>query len=52
MNILITGGSGFVGGYVFRYFKEKGYSVKNFDISGDECDPDFIKGSILDFKAV
>ena len=52
MNILITGGSGFVGGYVFRYFKEKGYSVKNFDISGDEGDPDFIKGSILDFKAV
>ena len=52
MNILITGGSGFVGGYVFRYFKEKGYSVKNFDISGDESDPDFIKGSILDFEAV
>ena len=52
MNILITGGSGFVGGYVFRYFKEKGYSVKNFDISGDENNPDYIKGSILDFEAV
>ena len=52
MNILITGGSGFVGGYVFRHFKKKGYSVKNFDISGDEGDPDFIKGSVLDFEAV
>ncbi len=52
MNILVTGGSGFVGGYVFRYFQEQGYSVKNFDIYGDESDIDFIKGSILDFGAI
>ena len=52
MNILVTGGSGFVGGYVFRYFQEKGYSVKNFDVQGDEIDNDFIKGSILDSEAL
>jgi len=52
INILVTGGSGFVGGYVFRHFQEKGYSVKNFDVRGDGSDSDFIKGSILDFEAV
>ena len=52
MNILVTGGSGFVGGYVFRYFQEQGYSVKNFDLYGDESDTNFIKGSILDSQAV
>ena len=25
MNILITGGSGFVGGYVYRYFEQQNY---------------------------
>jgi UDP-glucose 4-epimerase len=52
MNILVTGGSGFVGGYVFRYFQEQGYSVKNFDLYGDESDTNYIKGSILDSQAV
>jgi len=52
MNILVTGGSGFVGGYVFRYFQEKGYSVKSFDVYGDESCDSFIKGSILDFEAL
>lgn len=30
--ILITGGSGFIGGYVLRYFAQKGYNVTNFDL--------------------
>ena len=52
MNILVTGGSGFVGGYVFQYFKKQGYSIKNYDLIGDESDIDYIKGSILDFEKV
>lgn len=52
MNILISGGSGFIGGYVYRHFKELGYSVKNFDLYGVEGDSDFLKGSILDFEYV
>ena len=50
MNILITGGSGFVGGYVYRYFQQQNYSVLNYDISGNKGDPNFIKGSILDYE--
>lgn len=52
MNILITGGSGFIGGYVYRHLKNQGFSVKNMDIHGNENDPDYINGSILDFKSV
>ena len=48
MNILITGGSGFIGGYVYRYLKGNKYHVKNFDIIGNDQDPDFIHGSITD----
>jgi len=51
-NILITGGSGFIGGYVYRYFSEQGYNVKNFDIVGDKGDINFIQGSISDFELV
>lgn len=50
--ILVTGGSGFIGGYVYRYFKEKGYDVKNFDITGDENDTSFIQGSISNLELV
>ena len=50
--ILVTGGSGFVGGYVYRYLCNSGYEVKNFDIVGDETDRSYIKGSILDLDEV
>ena len=52
MNILISGGSGFIGGYVYRHFKELGYSVQNLDLFSNENDPDFLKGSVLDFDYV
>ena len=52
MNVLITGGSGFIGGYVYRHLKGKKYDVKNFDIIGNDQDPDFIHGSITDIDAV
>ena len=48
MNVLITGGSGFIGGYVYRYLKGNDYNVKNFDIVGNYQDSDFINGSITD----
>ena len=52
MNILITGGSGFIGGYVYRYLKENDYNVKNFDIIGNYQDSDFINGSITNIDDV
>lgn len=51
-SILVTGGSGFLGGYVYRCFRSAGYEVKNFDIVGDETDCYYMKGSILDFNKV
>ena len=51
-NILVTGGGGFIGGYVYRHFTDKGYKTKNFDIVGDENDSNFIQGSISDFDLV
>ena len=51
-NILITGGSGFIGGYVYRHFLGQGYNVKNFDIVGDKGDINFIQGSISNFELV
>jgi len=52
MNVLITGGSGFIGGYVYRHLKGKKYDVKIFDIIGNDQNPDFIHGSITDIDAV
>ena len=40
MNVLITGGSGFIGGYVYRYLKMNKYHVKNFDIIGNDIRSD------------
>lgn len=52
-HILVTGGGGFIGGYVFRHLRRCGYSVVNYDMTGTEKPDDaFIKGSILDFDSV
>lgn len=50
--ILITGGTGFIGGYVYRHFRHIGYEVYNYDINGDYSDDGLIHGSILDYNAV
>ena len=53
-NILITGASGFIGGYVFRHLLKAGYNVVSFDI----CDNPKIRpelqiiGSIMDKKTI
>jgi UDP-glucose 4-epimerase len=33
MNILITGGSGFIGSHLIKYLRDKGYNVLNVDIA-------------------
>jgi UDP-glucose 4-epimerase len=50
--ILITGGSGFIGGYVYRHLRDYGYNAINYDIVENNNDSAFIRGSILDFDAV
>lgn len=51
--VLVTGGSGFVGGYVLRYLQDCGFAVTNFDLIEDtQSNCEFIKGSILDFDMV
>lgn len=53
MKILVTGGSGFVGGYVLRRLHACGYDVTNFDLVEDtRSNCEFIQGSIIDFDAV
>ena len=53
MNVLVTGGSGFIGGYVLRHLRNCGFTVINFDLVDDkQGKSDFIRGSILDFEAV
>lgn len=51
MKCLITGGSGFIGGYVLRHLRGEGYAVANFD-TVVASDKDNIQGSILDFEVV
>lgn len=51
--ILVTGGSGFIGGYVLRHLRNCGYRAMNYDIvSAEKPDDSYIKGSILDFDSV
>lgn len=53
MRILVTGASGFIGGYVLRHFLEYGYKVTNFDaVKPRRTSGPFIQGSILDMNAV
>lgn len=42
--VLVTGGSGFIGGYVLRHLRDCGFTVDNFDLKDGE--------SILDLEAV
>lgn len=51
--VLITGGSGFIGGYVLRHLHDCGFLVTNFDLSKDtRSDCECIRGSILDSDTV
>lgn len=49
---MITGGSGFIGGYVYRHLRNCGYDAFNYDIVENNSNNAFIRGSILDFDAV
>lgn len=55
-NILITGGSGFVGGHIVRKFSENNNKVTIFDISEPKFpltpDTSFVKGDIFNFDSL
>lgn len=51
--IVVTGGSGFVGGYAARHLHERGYGVLNFDmVPAKEFGGETVMGSILDRELV
>lgn len=51
--VLVTGGGGFVGGYVLNHLCACGYAVTNFDlVENKHGGGSFIQGSILDSEAV
>ena len=55
MNVLVIGGSGFLGSHTADVLTEEGYNVKIFDIVDSpylQKGQKMIKGSILDKKAV
>ncbi len=51
-SILVTGGSGFVGGYVLTRFREAAFTAFNFDLHSPGCHDHDLQGSILDVQAV
>ncbi len=55
MRVLITGGSGFIGGYFHRELTERGHQLVNLDLvdpAGPVADIPFVKGDIRDPAAV
>ena len=55
MKILITGGSGFIGGYFHRELTERGHEIVNLDLvepTGPIAQSAFVKGDVRDPKAV
>lgn len=52
LKIVVTGGSGFIGGYVYRHLKSLSYDVYNLDLMSNEDQKDglFLQGSILDIE--
>jgi len=57
MNVLITGGAGFIGSHVVDRLRARGVNVVVYDLAGvrrkvERSDVDFIPGSILDVEAL
>ena len=55
MNILVTGGSGFLGSHVINQLLKNGYRVINYDLKNNiyinkKCK--FVKGDILDYRKI
>lgn len=52
MNILITGGSGFIGSHLVDILIENGHNVINYDIENPRYKQDcrYVKGDVMDFE--
>lgn len=50
--ILITGGSGFIGGYVCRVLREKGLLVRVLDLHEPPFEVDYVRGDVRDSETV
>ena len=55
MKILVTGGSGFIGGYFHRELSARGHEIVNLDLvepSGPVAQSPFVRGDVRDPNAV
>ena len=52
MNVLVTGGSGFIGSHIVDMLIEKGYQVKIFDVDSPKYNQkcDYVKADVLDLQ--